>query len=247
LVDPETEVNRFLVELGVLSLLAVVAAEQPLLCLIGQAHWLDPASADTLVVVARRLEHEPLVVLFAARDGEVRQFQAPGLPELRLGGLEPAAAGQLLEGRADKLAPEVRDRLITETDGNPLALLELPASLTSEQLAGREPLPERLPLSGRLQQVFLERVRELPAATQTLLLVAAAGDGGELTTILAGGHALGGGPEALEPAEQAGLVQVADSQLVFRHPLILQPHFSESLPLPPVATTSTRLVTPPPA
>lgn len=185
MVDPETEVNRFLVELGVLSLLAVVAAEQPLLCLIGQAHWLDPASADTLVFVARRLEHEPLV-LFAARDGEVRQFQAPGLPELRLGGLEPAAAGQLLEGRADKLAPEVRDRLITETDGNPLALLELPASLTSEQLAGREPLPERLPLSGRLQQVFLERVRQLPAATQTLLLVAAAGDGGELATILAG-------------------------------------------------------------
>ena len=109
--DPETEINRFLVELGALSLLAVVAAEQPLLCLIGQARWLDPDSADTLVFVARRLEHEPMVLLFAARDGEVRQFLAPGLPELHLGGLDAAAAAELLAARVGPLDPAVRTQL----------------------------------------------------------------------------------------------------------------------------------------
>jgi hypothetical protein len=157
LVEPEPEPNRFLVELGALSLLTGVAAGQPLLCLIGQARWLDPASVDALVFVARRLATERLVVLFAARDGEARTFQAPGLPELRLGGLDPAAAGALLAAQVGTLAPQVRDRLLAEAGGNPLALLELPAGLSSQQLAGRALLPQRLPLTTRLQQVFLER------------------------------------------------------------------------------------------
>jgi DNA-binding CsgD family transcriptional regulator len=222
LVEPETKTNQFLVELGALSLLAVLAAEQPLLCLIGQARWLDAASADTLVFVARRLQAERLVVLFAARDGEARTFQAPGLPELRLGGLDPVAAGALLDAQVGTgtLAPQVRERLLAETSGNPLALLELPATLSSQQLAGSEPLPQRLPLSARLQQVFLERVRRLPTATQTLLLVAAAEDTGQLATILAAASVLGVDKEALEPAEQAGLVHVSGSQLGFRHPLV---------------------------
>ncbi len=220
LVETQTETNRFLVELGALSLLAVVAAEQPLLCLVAQARWLDSASADAVVFVARRLTAEPIVVLFAARDGEVRRFQAPGLPELCLGGLDLAAAGELLAAQVGMLAPQVRDRLVGETGGNPLALLELPAGLSSEQLAGRELLPQRLPLSARLQQVFLARVRTLPEASRTLLVVAAAEDTGQLATVLAAGRALGIGPEALEPAEQAGLVHFTGSQLVFRHPLV---------------------------
>jgi DNA-binding CsgD family transcriptional regulator len=220
LAETQTETNRFLVELGVLSLLAVVAAEQPLLCLLAQARWLDPASADALVFVARRLATEPIVVLFAAREGEARHFQAPGLPELHLGGLDPVAAGELLAAQVGPLAPQVRDRLIAETGGNPLALLELPATLTSQQLAGRAPLPQRLPLSARLQQLFLERVRGLPEATQTLLLIAAAEDTGQLAPILAAGGVLGLDKEALEPAERAGLVQVVHSTLVFRHPLV---------------------------
>jgi AAA ATPase-like protein len=216
----ETETNRFLIELGALGLLAEVAAEQPLLCLISQARWLDPASADALVFVARRLEHEPMVVLFAARDEDGRQFRAPGLPELRVEGLDPAAAGELLEAEVGPLAPQLRERLLRETGGNPLALLELPASLTSQQLAGREPLPQRLPLSARLQQEFLQRVGRLPAATRTLLLVAAAEDTGELATVLAAGGRMGIDEAALEPAEQVGLVSVTDSVLVFRHPLV---------------------------
>jgi DNA-binding CsgD family transcriptional regulator len=216
----DTRPNRFLIQLGVLGLLGAVAEQQPVLCLIDDAHLLDQPSADALVFVARRVETEPIALLLAARDENLRQFHAPGLPDLRLSGLEPKAARQLLQAHVGRLAPEVCDRLIEETGGNPLALVELSSALTGGQLAGREPLPERLPLSARLQQAFLQRVRQLPAATQTLLLVAAAEDTGELATILAAGQALGHGPEALEPAQRVGLVQVSDSVLVFRHPLV---------------------------
>jgi DNA-binding CsgD family transcriptional regulator len=220
LLDTKSESSRFLVELGALGLLAELARERPVLCLVRDAQRLDQASADTLVFMARRLHRDRIVLLLAARDDDVRQFHADGLPELHLSGLDAASAGELLEASAGKIAPQVRDRLIEETGGNPLALLELPATLTSGQLAGRELLPERIPLSDRLRQAFLQRVRQLPEATQTLLLVAAAEDTGELATILAAGQALGCGAEALGPAEQAGLVQVAGSELQFRHPLV---------------------------
>jgi DNA-binding CsgD family transcriptional regulator len=222
LVDTESAAasNQFLVGLGALGLLAELARERPVLCLVRDAQWLDQASADALVFMARRLEHDRIVLLLAARDDDVRQFRADGLPEVRLGGLDAAAAGELLEASAGRIAPQVRERLIEETGGNPLALLELPATVTSEQLAGRELLPERIPLSARLRQAFLQRVRLLPGATQTLLLVAAAVDAGELATILAAALLLGCGSDALGPAEQAGLVQVAGSELVFRHPLV---------------------------
>jgi DNA-binding CsgD family transcriptional regulator len=216
----DTEANRFLVELGVLSLLAEVAEDRPLLCLVDNAAWLDPASADALVFVARRLQVERIVLLLAARDDDVRRFDAPGLPSLRLAGLDPAAASELLEARAGKLAPEVRARLIEETRGNPLALLELPATLSTEQLAGSEPLPERLPLSARLQQVFLQQLRALPTATQTLVLVAATEDVGELAVILEAAGRLAIEPAALEPAERAGLVRITGQELRFRHPLV---------------------------
>jgi hypothetical protein len=216
----DAEASRFLVELGVLSLLAEVAEERPLLCLVDNAQWLDRASAEALVFVARRLHAEPIVLLLAARDDDVRQFEAPGVPSLRLGGLDAEAAGQLLEARVDRLAPAVRARLISETLGNPLALLELPATLSSRQLAGSEPLPTQLPMTARLQQAFLQRVRRLPAATQALLLVAAAEDVGELSAILEAGRGLAIEPVALEPAEHAGLVRTDGQELRFRHPLV---------------------------
>ncbi|HTF59926.1 MAG TPA: hypothetical protein VK713_08470, partial [Actinomycetes bacterium] len=202
------------------SLLAEVAEERPLLCLVDNAQWLDRASAEALVFVARRLHAEPIVLLLAARDDDVRQFEAPGVPSLRLGGLDAEAAGQLLEARVDRLAPAVRARLIGETMGNPLALMELPATLSSRQLAGSEPLPTQLPMTARLQQAFLQRVRRLPAATQALLLVAAAEDVGELSAILEAGRGLAIEPVALEPAEHAGLVRTDGQELRFRHPLV---------------------------
>jgi DNA-binding NarL/FixJ family response regulator len=217
----DVEANRFLVELGVLSLLAAVAAERPLLCLLSQARWLDAASAGALVFAARRLEDVPIAMLFAARDDDLRRFESPGLPELRLGGLAPDDASELLDAQVGNLAPAVRERVIQEAGGNPLALLELPASLSGEQRTGRMPLPERLPLTARLERAFLERFRRLPEATQTLLLVAAADATRDLASVLAAGQVLGTSPAALEPAERAGLVQVLGQELWwFRHPLV---------------------------
>jgi DNA-binding CsgD family transcriptional regulator len=209
--------DRFLT----LSLLAETAERQPLLCLVDDAHWLDEASADALVFAARRLEAEGIVMLFAAREGENRRFEEPGLPELRVGGLDPAAAGALVDDAAGvALSPEIRDRLLAETAGNPLALLELSSALSEAQLSGAEPLLAPIPVSARVERAFLERVRRLPEETQTLLLVAAADDTGELATVLQAAAQLGAGAEALDAAEQAGLAQVRETQLELRHPLV---------------------------
>ena len=197
--------DRFLVSLAVLSLLAEAAEERPLLCLVDDAQWLDDASADALVFVARRLEAEGIVMLFAAREGEFRRFEAPGLPELRLGGLGEEAAGALIDRHTGiALSPEVRDRLVVETGGNPLALLELPSSLSEAQLSGAEAMLTPIPVGARVERAFLARVERLPADTQTLLLVAAADDSRELATVLRAAAELGVGAEALDRAERGG-------------------------------------------
>ena len=213
--------DRFLVSLAVLSLLAEAAEDQPLLCLVDDAQWLDDASADALVFVARRLEAEGIVMLFGAREGDVRRFEAPGLPELRLGGLDPSAAGTLIDRSAGiELSPELRDRLVAETGGNPLALLELSSALSEAQLSGAETVLAPLPVSARVEHAFLARVHRLPEETQTLLLVASADDSGELATVLRASAQLGAEAEALDGAEQAGLVHVRGMRLELRHPLV---------------------------
>jgi DNA-binding NarL/FixJ family response regulator len=213
--------DRFLVSLAVLSLLAEAAEDQPLLCLVDDAQWLDDASADALVFVARRLEAEGIVMLFGAREGDVRQFEAPGLPELRLGGLDPTAAGTLIDLSAGvELSPELRDRLVAETGGNPLALLELSSALSEAQLSGAETVLAPIPVSARVEHAFLARVNRLPEETQTLLLVASADDSGELATVLGASAQLGAEADALDGAEKAGLVQVRGTRLELRHPLV---------------------------
>jgi DNA-binding CsgD family transcriptional regulator len=213
--------NRFLIGVGVLSLLAEVADERPLVCLVDDAQWLDQPSADALSFAARRLEAEGVVCLFAARDDDVHGFAAPGVRELRLTGLDADTAGVLLAERFPAgLAPNVRDRLIAATQGNPLALLELSASLSADQLAGRAPLPDPLPVSAGVEQVFLERVRRLPESTQTLLLALAAEETGDPAVISRVGRTLGTGVQALEMAERAGLVRVAEGRIRFHHPLV---------------------------
>src|SRR5215213_3198111 len=125
-----------------LSLLAEAAERRPVLCVVDDAHWLDEASANALIFVARRLEAEGVVMLFAARDGDPRRFGAVGLPELEIGGLDGVAVTALLaEHAAVPVDPQVRDRLLERTGGNPLALVELPSVLTSDQLSGTQPLP----------------------------------------------------------------------------------------------------------
>jgi DNA-binding CsgD family transcriptional regulator len=213
--------DRFLISLAVLTLLAELAERRPVLCLVDDAHWLDAPSADALVFVARRLDAEAIVLLFAAREGEVRAFKAGELPSLTLPGLdEEAAAALVARDLRGELAPSVRDYLLQQGGGNALALVELPAALSSAQLAGREPLPERLPVTRGVERLFLERVRRLPQPTRRLLVLAAADDSGELAPILRAADALGIDAHALRPAEDAGLLSIRDTTLRLRHPLV---------------------------
>ncbi len=212
--------SRFLVSLAVLSLLSEEAEERPVLCLVDDGQWLDDASADALVFLARRLDAEGIALLVAVRDGEPSSFSTPGLPGLRVTGLEPEAAGALLDQHAPvPLAPEVRARLVAGMAGNPLALMELPRSLNHAELTGAELLPEPLPLSARVEEAFLARARLLPEATQTMLLVAAADEGEELPTVVRASASLGVPLQALDAAELAGLVSIRGQGLAFRHPL----------------------------
>jgi DNA-binding CsgD family transcriptional regulator len=206
--------DRFLIAVGGLTLLSEAADEQPVLCVVDDAQWLDGGSAEALAFAARRLEAEGVVMLFAARDGEAHALD--GLPELRLAGLDGDAADALLAG----LSVALRDRLLESAHGNPLALIELSAALTPDQLAGRELLPEPLPIGAALENAFLERVRRLPEQTQTLLLLAAADDTGNLDIVLQTAREIGVRDEALDAAEAAGLLRVGASGLEFRHPLI---------------------------
>ena len=213
--------DRFLVSVAVLSLLAEAAERRPLLCIVDDAHWLDDASADALAFAARRLEAERIVMLFAAREGEIRSFRGPALPELSLVTLKPEAASALLERQTDTaLTADLRDRLIAETRGNPLALLELSSALSEAQLSGAEPVLAPLPVSEHVEEAFVARVRGLPEETQTLLLIAAADDSSQLAIVLRAAAKLGVGAEALDAAEQAGLVQVRGTELELRHPLV---------------------------
>lgn len=213
--------KRFLVSLAALTLLADAGERQPLLCLIDDAHWLDDPSAEALAFVARRLQAERIVMLFAAREGEPRRFDAPGLPVLRLGGLDDGPAGELVDRSAGVPLPsEIRDRLVVQTGGNPLALLELSSTLSPGQLSGTEPLPAPIPVSARVESAFLARLRQLPEDTQTLLLVAAADDTGVLTTVLRAAARLGAAAKALDAAEESGLAHVRGPELELRHPLV---------------------------
>ena len=155
--------DRFLVGLAVLSLLSEVAVERPLLCLVDDAQWLDGASSQVLGFVARRLLAESVAIVFAVRESSDDR-ELVGLPELSLGGLEEEDARALLAtvipGRLDE---RVRDRIVEETRGNPLALLELPRGLSAAQLAGGFGLPDVLPLTGRIEESFLRRLDSLPA------------------------------------------------------------------------------------
>jgi hypothetical protein len=167
--------DRFLVALGVLTLLAEAASAAPLVCVVDDVQWLDPESVVVLGFVARRLYAERVVLLFAVREPADQLSALVGLPELAVGGLDDDAALELLASLAPgRVSPAVADRIITGTGGNPLALAELARELSPAQLAGAELLPEPLPAGGSLEQTFGRRVRRLPPETRLLLAVAAA-------------------------------------------------------------------------
>jgi DNA-binding NarL/FixJ family response regulator/tetratricopeptide (TPR) repeat protein len=211
--------DRFLISVAVLGMLTAEADAQPLLCVVDDAHWLDGASADALVFVARRLHADPVAFLFAAREGEARRFEAPGLPELGISGIDDVAAEAMLHGEED-LPATVRQQLVRATGGNPLALRELPAALTGEQRAGRAPLDLDLPLTAGIERAYLARVRPLDHGARRVLLLAAADDTGDVGTVLRAATSLGLPPTAFDVAEQSGLLATDGERLHFRHPLV---------------------------
>jgi DNA-binding CsgD family transcriptional regulator len=210
--------DRFLVGLAVLSLLSDVAEERPLICVIDDAQWLDAASAQALAFVARRLGAESVGLVFAVRE-PIGERHLDGLAELVVGGLDDADARALLEAVvAGPLDVRVRDRIVTETHGNPLALLELPRGRTPAQLAGGFGLDGGPALSGRIEESFGERLAELPPDTRLLLLVAAAEPVGDPLLLWKAVAVLGIDAGAAAAASDAGLVELG-AQVRFRHPL----------------------------
>jgi DNA-binding CsgD family transcriptional regulator len=208
--------DRFLVGLAVLSLLCGVAGERPLICLIDDEQWLDQASAQALGFAARRLAADPVGVVFAARDPGA---DLAGLPELVVEGLRDDDARALLDlALAGPLDVRVRDLIIAETHGNPLALLELPRGVTHAQLAGGFGLPGAAPLTGRIEDSFARQLDALPEATRRLVQLAAADPSGDQSLVWRAAERLSLPVQAAAPAIEAGLVEFG-GRVRFRHPL----------------------------
>ena len=212
--------NLFLVGLATLTLLADAAADRPVLCVFDDAQWLDRASANALGFVARRLLADRIGMLFAVRAPSDRLAALEGVSELAVGGLPDDDARELLASVAvGGLDQRTADRIVSETRGNPLALVELGVELSGRQLAGRSPLPEPLPLGRRLEERFLSRVRTLPSETQTLLLLASAQQQGDSGQLWRAAERLGVGREAADLPELDGLIAF-EPRVAFRHPLM---------------------------
>ncbi|WP_156686743.1 helix-turn-helix transcriptional regulator [Mycobacterium sp. Marseille-P9652] len=210
--------DRFLVGLAVLSLIAATTNDQALICTIDDAQWLDQVSVQTLAFVARRLLAEPVALIFAARDDGAQALA--GLPELTVEGLSDGEARELLSsvvpGRIDE---RVRDRIVAETRGIPLALLEVPRNLSAAELSGGFGDLAVRRSAGQLEDGFVARIKSLPAETQRLLLVAAAEPVGDAALFLRAAAVLGIPVDALAPAEAAGVIEFGP-RMRFHHPLV---------------------------
>jgi DNA-binding CsgD family transcriptional regulator len=219
--------DRFLVGLGALSLLAGLGAEQPLVCFVDDAQWLDQASAQTMAFVARRLLADPVGLVFAART---RPAAFAGFPQLTVDGLRDHDARALLDSVIPfVLDKDVRERIIAEAGGNPLALLELPRGLRPAQLADGFAVAATSPVSARIEDTFRRRLEALPADTRGLMLVAAAEPVGNPVVVLQAARALGIGPHAAAAAEADGLVEIG-ARVRFRHPLVRSSAYQSAAP-----------------
>ncbi len=210
--------DRFLVGLAVLSLMAAAAAHQPLLCVVDDAQWLDQVSVQTLAFVARRLLAEPVALVFGARDNGAEALA--GLPETLVDGLSDGAARDLLESvMFGGIDPLVRDRIVAETRGVPLAILEVPRSITATELAGGFWISGKRSSTAAIEQQFVSRIKSLPEQAQRLLLIAAAEPVGDAALFLSAAAELGISVDALAPAEAAGLIEFGP-RMRFAHPLM---------------------------
>jgi hypothetical protein len=209
--------DRFLVGLAVVGLLSEAAGEHPLVCVVDDQQWLDHASAQALGFAARRLAADPVGLVFAAR---VPGKDMAGLPELLVEGLADDYARDLLESvLTGPLDVRVRDQIIADTNGNPLALLELPRGLTSAQLAGGFGLSSAVPLAGRIEENFGRQLETLPAQARRLVQLAAADPSGDPVLVWRAAGRLAIGAGAVRPAVEAGLAEFG-ARVRFRHPLV---------------------------
>jgi len=212
--------DRFLVGLATLTLLTEAASSRPVLCVVDNAQWLDRASAEVLGFVARRLLADRVGMLFAVQEGEERSVALPGLPELLIGGLAERAAHELLAAVAcAPIDPRVSERIVAETAGNPLGLVEFGRELTAEECSCAVPLSGPLRFGGRLEELYRSRVQALPADARTLLLVLAADQLGDAARIWQAAARLGVGPQAMELPAVERLVTAAPG-LRLRHPML---------------------------
>src|SRR5262245_3680743 len=210
--------DRFLVGLAVLSLMAAAANDGPLLCIIDDAQWLDEVSVQTLAFVARRLLAEPVALVFAARERGAEALA--GLPELPITGLSDGDARELLESvMVGGIDPRVRDRIVMETRGVPLAILEVPRSASATELAGGFWISGKRSSAAAIEDGFVSRIQSLPDATQRLLLLAAAEPVGDAGLFLRAAAQLGIPVGALAPAEAAGVIEFGP-RMRFHHPLM---------------------------
>ena len=209
--------DRFLVALAVLSLLSEVAEERPLICVVDDEQWLDHASTQALAFVARRLDAESVGLVFGAR---VPSDEVATLPQLVVEGLREADATALLDSvLTGPLDPQIRDQILSETRGNPLALLELPRGISPSELAGGFGLPGARSLSSRIEESFRRRVEGLPAESRRLVRLAAADPTGEPSLVWQAAERLGIPTDAATPAAEAGLLEFG-ARVRFRHPLV---------------------------
>jgi DNA-binding CsgD family transcriptional regulator len=227
---PPVESDRFAVAAATLSLLATVAERQPVLAVVDDAHWIDAASREALLFAARRLAADPVLVIFAVREGEGESFDESGLPEVVVGPLEKEAADELVEAlTGERATAAVRAEVVAATGGNPLAMVEMAGSLTHDQLSGGATLGEALPAAATVERAFLRRTAALSAGARAALLVAAAGTSDQIGEIESACVLAGADPEGLLEAERAGLLR-RDRGIEFQHPLLRAAVYRDAAP-----------------
>ena len=217
-IGPTPATERLAIAAGALSLLAVASRTQPIVAIVDDAHQLDLASADTLAFVARRLADDPIAMIFAVRAGEPTSFSGEGLDELVVEPLDAASSSALVDRRAVPLSADAKERVLTLSRGNPLALLELPE--VTDHDPGTPAASAAVSASSLLAKAFGSRIARLPEETRTGLAVAAASDGDDLESVLAACRRLGVSAQSFAPAEAAGVFEIDGNIFRFRHPLV---------------------------
>jgi DNA-binding NarL/FixJ family response regulator len=219
-VGPAAPAEPFVICAATLSVLAAAAAERPVLAVVDDAHWLDTASAQAVEFTARRLGTESIGLVIALRDGETSAFDPSRIDVVTLTGLDRAAAGDLLARTGRPIAPQVAGQLAQGVGGNPLALLELTATLTDGQLSGLTSLPEPLPVAAALRRAFTQRLDAAGPAARQVLVLAATDTTADLADLQRAGGLLSLDMTGLQAAEDAGLIRLGEGRVDFTHPLL---------------------------